>query len=149
LKVLPNLDVVAVGRPAPGELLMLESYSRRTGDHVWTVSRESLLAAVDAGRQPSEFAVFLRARAAQPELPSTLLALFDEIGERTRQLADLGQVRLIACAEPALATLISHDRKLRSVCRLIGDRHLAVPVDREPEFRRALAVLGYAVSAGV
>lgn len=50
LKVLPNLDVVAVGRPAPAELLMLESYSRRTGDHVWAVSRESLLAAVDAGR---------------------------------------------------------------------------------------------------
>jgi hypothetical protein len=146
LKVLPNLDVVAVGRPAPGELLMLESYSRRTGDHVWAVSRESLLAAVDAGRQPGEFAVFLRARAAQPELPGTLLALLDEVGERTRQLADLGQVRLIECAEPALATLISHDRKLRSVCRLIGDRHLAVPVDREPEFRRALAALGYAIS---
>ena len=113
---------------------------------IWAVSRESLLAAVDAGRPPGEFAVFLRARAAQPKLPGTLLALLDEVGERTRQLADLGQVRLIECAEPALATLISHDRKLRSVCRLIGDRHLAVPVDREPEFRRALAALGYAVS---
>jgi hypothetical protein len=61
----------------------------------------------------------------------------------------LGQVRLIACADPALAALISHDRKLRSVCRLIGDRHLAVPVDREPDFRRALAALGYAVPASV
>jgi hypothetical protein len=93
--------------------------------------------------------VFLRARAAQPELPGTLLALFDEVGERAGQLVDLGQVRLIACADPALAALISHDRKLRSVCRLVGDRHLAVPVDREMDFRRALAVLGYAVPAGV
>jgi hypothetical protein len=149
LKVLPNLDVVAVGRPAPAELLVLETYGRRTGDHIWAVSRESLLAAVDAGREPGEFAVFLRDRATQPELPGTLLALFDEVGERAGQLVDLGQVRLIACADPALAALISHDRKLRSVCRLVGDRHLAVPVDRELDFRRALAVLGYAVPVGV
>jgi hypothetical protein len=129
-------------------LLVLESYGRRTGDHVWTVSRERLLGAVDAGRQPGEFAVFLLARAAQPELPGTLLALFDEVGERAGQLVDLGQVRLIECADPALAALISHDRKLRTVCRPIGDRHLAVPVDREPDFRRALADLGYVVPAG-
>ena len=47
--------------------------------------------------------MFLRARAAQPKLPGTLMALLDEIGKRARQLADLGQVRLIECAEPALA----------------------------------------------
>jgi hypothetical protein len=40
-------------------------------------------------------------------LPGALLALLDEVGERTRQLADLGQARLIECVEPALATLIS------------------------------------------
>ncbi|HEX6075228.1 MAG TPA: helicase-associated domain-containing protein [Micromonosporaceae bacterium] len=149
VKVLPNLDVVAVGRLTPAELLVLESYARRTGDHVWTVSRESLLAAVDAGREPGEFAVFLRARAAQPELPGTLLTLLDKIAERAGRLTDLGQVRLIACADPALATLISHDRKLRPLCTLLGDRHLAVPADREPDFRRALTALGYAVPNGV
>jgi hypothetical protein len=148
VKVLPNLDIVAVGRLTPAEVLILESYARRTGDHVWTVSRDSLLAAVDAGRQPGEFAVFLMARTAQPELPGTLSTLLDEITERARRLTDLGQVRLIECADPALATLISHDRKLRTLCRLIGDRHLAVPIEREPDFRRALTTLGYAVPTG-
>jgi hypothetical protein len=128
---------------------VLESYARRTGDHVWTTSRESLLAAVDAGRQPAEFAVFLRARAAQPELPGTLLTLLDDVAERAGRLTDLGQVRLIACADPALATLISHDRKLRPLCSLIGDRHLAVPVAREQDFRRALTALGYGVPPDV
>ncbi|GAA0398819.1 hypothetical protein GCM10009541_47320 [Micromonospora gifhornensis] len=145
VKVLPNLDVVAVERLSPAELLVLESYTRRTGDYVWTVSRESLLAAVDAGRHPDEFAAFLRDRAAQTELPGALLALFDEVAERAGRLTDLGQVRLIACADAALAALISNDRKLRSLCQLIGDRHLAVPFDREQDFRRALTTLGYAV----
>jgi hypothetical protein len=75
--------------------------------------------------------------------------VLDEIAERAGRLTDLGQVRLIECADPALATLISHDRKLRTLCRLIGDRHLAVPVEREPDFRRALTILGYAVPTGV
>lgn len=148
VKVLPNLDIVAVGSLTPAEVLILESYARRTGDHVWTVSRDSLLAAIDAGRQPGEFALFLTARAAQPELPGTLSTLLDETAERAGRLTDLGQARLIECADPALAALISHDRKLRTLCKLIGDRHLAVPVEREPDFRRALTTLGYAVSTG-
>jgi hypothetical protein len=63
----------------------------------------------------------LLARAAQPELLGKLLALCDEVGERAGQPVDLGQVRLIACADPALAALDQPDRKLRTVCRLIGD----------------------------
>ena len=74
---------------------------------------------------------------------------YAKIAERAGRLTDLGQVRLIACADPALATLISHDRKLRPLCTLLGDRHLAVPADREPDFRRALTALGYAVANGV
>ncbi|BEL01927.1 hypothetical protein Q0Z83_001180 [Actinoplanes sichuanensis] len=147
LKVLPNLDVVTVGRPGPADLLVLESYTRRTGDHVWTVSRESLLEAAAAGRRPGDFGDFLRARAAQAELPGTLTALLDEVVERASRLTDLGQVRLVECADAALAKLISHDRGLRSLCTLIGERHLAVPLDMEPAFRRALATLGYALPA--
>jgi hypothetical protein len=145
LKVLPSLDVVAVGRPGPAELLVLESYARRTGDHVWTVSRESLLEAAAAGRRPVDFGDFLRARAAQTELPGTLTVLLDDVTERAAQLTDLGQVRLVECADAAVAKLISHDRGLRSLCTPIGERHLAVPLDMEPAFRRALATLGYAL----
>jgi hypothetical protein len=50
---------------------------------------------------------------------------------------------VIECADPALAALITRDRTLRSLCRLIGDRHLAVPLDQELKFRRALRKLGY------
>jgi hypothetical protein len=149
LKVLPSLDVVAVGRPGPAELLVLESYARRTGDHVWTVSRESLLEAAAAGRRPGDFGDFLLARAAQTDLPGTLTVLLADVVERAGRLTDLGQVRLVECADAALATLISHDRGLRSLCTPIGERHLAVPLDMEPAFRRALATLGYALPASM
>lgn len=126
---------------------MLESYARRTGDHVWAVCRESLLEAPAAGRRPGDFGEFLRARADQAELPGTLLVLLDEVAERAGRLTDLGPVRLVECADAALAKLISHDRRLRALCTPIGERHLAVSLDQEPAFRRALVGLGYALPA--
>lgn len=52
-------------------------------------------------------------------LVSTLIG---DITRRTALLADLGHVRLIECADPELEALITHDRTLRALCRLIGDR---------------------------
>lgn len=66
-----------------------------------------------------------------------------DVHRRAGQLADLGHARLIECADPATAALISRDRRLRPLCRPIGDRHLAVPVDQELKFRTTLLQLGY------
>jgi len=52
---------------------------------------------------------------------------------------------VIECADPATAALIARDRTLRSLCRPIGDRHLAVPPDQELRFRKALIARGYVV----
>jgi hypothetical protein len=52
-------------------------------------------------------------------------------------------VRLIECADPALAALIHRDRRLRPPCAAIGERHLAVTAEHELAFRRALHALGY------
>lgn len=142
LKVLPNLDVVATGSLAPGDELLLSAFAKQTSDRVWTVSAASLLAAVDAGRQLAEFTDFLANRA-ENELPGTLNTLVEDITRRARQLTDLGHVRVIECADAALATLVARDRATRSLCRLIGERHLAVPLDAELKFRTALRKLGY------
>lgn len=69
--------------------------------------------------------------------------LLADIEARAGRLRNLGVARLIECADPTLATLIAGDRRLRGRCHLVGDRHLAVPIDREPDFRKALRVLGY------
>ncbi len=72
--------------------------------------------------------------------------LISDVTRRATQLTDLGHARVIECADPALAALIAHDRALRTLCHLISDRHLAVPLDQELKFRKALLKLGYALS---
>ena len=64
---------------------------------------------------------------------------------RAGQLTDLGHVRVIECADAATAALIAGDRTLRSLCRPIGDRHLAVSPEEELRFRKALIARGYVV----
>lgn len=144
LKVLPNLDIVVTGELPPADRLMLDAYATRTADRVWALREASLLAALDAGRSLDQLRQFLTARASH-ELPNPVTTLLADVAARVQRLRNLGMVRLIECADPALAALIASDRRLRSRCHLVGNQHLAVTVDRESEFRTALRALGYVV----
>jgi hypothetical protein len=59
LKVLPNLDIVAIGDPTTADRLVLDAHAEHTGDRVWTVRADTLLAAVETGRQLGQFVTFL------------------------------------------------------------------------------------------
>jgi len=142
LKVLANLDIVAAGAVSQADRLLLSAYAEQTGDRVWTVSAAALLAAVDAGRELAELTAFLTPRT-EHELPNTFTTLISDITRRVTQLTDLGHARVIECADPAVAALIAHDRGLRGLCRRIGDRHIAVPIDQELKFRKALLKIGH------
>jgi hypothetical protein len=142
VKVLPNLDIVATGALAPADELTLSAYAEQTSDRIWTVSARSLLTAVDSGRGLAEFSAFLN-RLAEQELPAILTTLLDDVTRRISELTDLGHARVIECGDPAVAMLIARDRGLRGLCRLLGERHLAVPLDQETKFRKALLKLGY------
>ncbi|UWZ36233.1 helicase-associated domain-containing protein [Dactylosporangium roseum] len=142
LKVLPNLDIVVTGELPPADRLMLDAYAQRTADRVWALREATLLAALDAGRRLDQLREFLAARATH-ELPNAVTTLLADVTARTGRLRSLGVVRLVECADPALAVLIAGDRRLRGLCQPVGDRHLAVTVDRDPEFRKALRALGH------
>jgi hypothetical protein len=145
LKILPNLDVVATGVLSPGDQVLLSGYAEHTADRVWTVSAASLLAALDTGRDLGEFTGFLTQRA-ENELPSSLETLIGDVTRRAAQLTDLGYARVIECADPALAALIARDRTLSTLCRPVGERHVAVPLEAELKFRTALRKLGYVLA---
>ncbi|HEY5879508.1 MAG TPA: helicase-associated domain-containing protein [Nakamurella sp.] len=142
LKLLSNLDIVATGTPTKADELLLSAFAERTADRVWAVSAKSLLGALDAGRDPAEFATFLTGRA-DTGLPGTLQTLLDDVVHRAGRLTDLGHARVIECADPAVAALIANDRTLRGLCRPLGERHLAVPLEAELKFRTGLRRLGY------
>jgi hypothetical protein len=70
-----------------------------------------------------------------------LTTLAADVTGRVAKVRDRGVVRLIECANAPLAKLIANDP--RTHCALVGERHLAVPVEGEHDFRKALRRLGY------
>ena len=147
LKVLPTLDIVAVGEPTAADRLILDAHAEHTSDRVWTVRADTLLTAIEAGRQLGQFVTFLTDRATH-DLPIALTVLVDDVTTRATKIRDHGLVRLIECADPPLATLLARDPKLRTLCTLVGDHHLAVPVEHETRFRHALRGLEQTVTPG-
>ncbi len=141
LQVLANFDVVAVAT-IPADRIVLDAFARRTSDQVWTLSTASLIAAVDVGRTPGELTTFLNERAVHG-IPATVRQLLADVEDRTRCVRDLGLVRVIECADAAVAVLLSRDRTLRGLCSRIGERHLMLDPANEPKVRAALRKLGY------
>ncbi|WP_200215443.1 hypothetical protein [Micromonospora coerulea] len=145
LKVLPTLDIVAVGDPTAADRLVLDAHAEHTSDRIWTVRADTLLAAVETGRPLGQFVTFLADRATH-DLPAAMTVLVDDVTTRAARVRDRGLVRLVECADVPLATLIARDPKLRTLCTLVGDRHLAVPVEHDKQFRRTLRALGHTIA---
>lgn len=145
MTILATGEVVVTGDLAPGDEILLSAFAERTSERVWSLSASGLLTALDGGRDLADLVTFLEAHASTG-VPDVVARLLADVARRAAHLKDLGQVRLIECADPALAALITKDRALRALCRPVGDRHVAVPPDQEPAFRAALIRLGYALT---
>lgn len=144
LRVLPNLEVVAVESLPVADTMVLETYAERTGDAVWTLRRDRYLAAITSGRPADEIVRFLAARS-HADLPATVAAFLQDAATNARKLHDLGLARVVECQDPALAALIANDRRLGKLSWQCGERHLIVPATADAKFRKGLHDLGYAL----
>ncbi|MGO9973206.1 MAG: helicase-associated domain-containing protein [Solirubrobacteraceae bacterium] len=143
VSVLATLEVVATDETlAAVDRIVLERYATQTSDRVWQLTAERLLGALESGGSLDELSEFLTARSAEP-LPAPVVQLLKDLRERAGRIADGGVARLIACDDPALATLVANHTRTRRLCMLAGDRHIVVPVKSERAFKRALRELGY------
>lgn len=140
--VLANFDIVALDGLPSADTLLLDAFSDRKTDRVWTLTTASLLHALNRGRTLDELRGYLNQAASHP-VPQTITTLLDDTARRTGRLRDTGQTHLIECADEALAALIISDRRLRGLCTRLGECHLAVSPDRLPAFRKAALALGY------
>lgn len=148
LRVLPNLEVVAIGAELEhGDRLALDCYAERTSDVVWKLEAGKLLMATEEGRTIAEIREFLTARSGAP-LPDTVVRLLEDISDRSARIHDRGLARLVECADAALAALIANDSRTRKHCMRAGERHLVVPAASESAFRRGLREVGYLVAHG-
>jgi len=143
LKVLPNLDVVAAGKPpSAADVLFLDRFMEKRSESVWQLSKDKVLVAVEQGLSVAELREFLDSRA-EGSLPQTAMVFLDDMEEKAGQLADLGAARLIECKDAVLARTLASDRRLRNLCQLAGERHLVFRAADEDAVRRALRELGH------
>lgn len=143
LKVLPNRDVVTTDRPlARADALFLERFAKRKSEAVWQLDAGKTLESVGKGLTVEELKTFLDAKNQGP-LPQTVIVFLDDMANKLSQLEDLGTARLIACRDAEVAHLLVHDRRLRNLCQLAGERQIVFRAADETTIRRVLKELGY------
>lgn len=148
LRVLPNLEIVGTGEElSRADRLALGAYAEEVSDFVWRLTSARVLEAVEQGRAVQEIRRFLEERSGAA-LPDTVKRLLQDAAQRSAQVTDRGLVRLVECADPALAVLLSRDARTRRHCMQAGERHLVVSPAAEAAFRRGLRALGYLLSDG-
>jgi hypothetical protein len=145
LRVLPNLEIVAMGDSlSAADILALDLYVQKVSDAVWRLDLPKLLKATAERRSVKELAEFLRARTSEP-LPPTVEQLLADAKSRSESLKEMGTARVIECTDSAIATLIANDSRTKKYCFLAGECRLVVPIESETKFRNALHKLGYSL----
>lgn len=147
LRVLPNLEITAIGEKLPAaDQLLLDIYTEKISDSVSRLDQIKIMAAIENGRKVSELQELLEARSGDP-LPATVKHVLADLADRAERLKDRGPACLIECVDAALAALVANDSRTKKFCMLAGERHIVVPAELEAQFRRALRTLGYSLPA--
>jgi hypothetical protein len=153
LRILPNLEVVAIEQLSRADRLNLDSYLQTVSDSVWKLDASKLLDAISQGRNVSDLKTFLVANSGAA-LPQTVTQFLADLQTRTSSLQDLGSARLIRCTDPALAILIANDSRTKAFCFLADHPsammakapcYLVIPIATETKFRTALKKIGYSL----
>jgi hypothetical protein len=142
IRVGEDLEISAIGPLNAADVLLLDSFARKTGEKVWRLDPERTLEALASGRDIGELVAFLQA-ASGTEVPEPVDRFLADFAARAAALRDLGPARLIGCADPDLAAFIAGNPVSGKLCRLAGNDSLVVASRDEAAFHRALRKLGF------
>jgi hypothetical protein len=153
LRILPNLEVVAIEELSRADRLNLDSYLQTVSDSVWKLDSAKMLNAISQGRNVNDLQDFLVANSGAA-LPQTVTQFLADLQTRTTSLQDMGNARLIRCADANLAILIANDSRTKAFCFLADQPsamiaktpcYLVVPIATETKFHNALKKVGYSL----
>lgn len=143
LTVSPDLEVTLLeSANSASDALFLDRCCEPTFKYVWRITLPKLLEAVEEGVELPRIVDFFQERV-EDALPQAAQDFFKDAAQRVTKVQDRGTARLVECADAATATRILADKRLKAVCFLAGDRHIAVPLEQEALFRKTVRSLGY------
>lgn len=143
LTILPSLQVnVASGTLSTEEALLLDTWAEKETETVWRLNRDKILNAIENGHAITDLHEFLQVRD-QQGLPETVEGFLTSTARKASALKPTGTALLIECVSAELAEHIAQHEHTQQWCLRAGERHLAVNLDAESQFRKAVHGLGY------
>ncbi len=136
--------IVAPQVAGQADRLLLSSFATPIDDESYRLDLDSLLTALAEGRDLDAALEFLTQWHEGP-MPDAVMRLFADAKARGQAFAAPKEALVIQARTVELAQMALQDPKLRRFCKLLGDRTLVIPANRERAFRSRLRELGYVV----
>lgn len=144
LKVLSNLEIVAVKPLHPGDNYYLGLFTLQNSENLWVLDRGRITTALEQGCSLPLFVDFLHAKSSG-EIPDNVAHFLSEIDSKQDSLAVRGKAWLIEAESPDLARLIVNNRQLQSCCMIAGEGMIVVPENAKKVFLKVIHDLGYSL----
>ncbi len=146
LEVDEQLSIHLIREPVANEILMLEQYAEPLQMGKCQITFESLLNALEKGKEPALFLDFLEKYSTQ-SLNDEVASLFSELEIRASAFEGVSAAQLITCTDAKLARMLSSDSRTKNHCQWLGGATLVVPDKSEREFSKNLKKMGYVLPA--
>ncbi len=146
LTVFPDLRVCSEHPLSTDERLTLETFANTESEGVWRLVLDKTLTAVASGNDVDSLRKFLAARDYGQPLPEKVEGFLRNVERNASALKVLGSAILIECADEKIAAKLVTNKQTSKLCLPAGKKHLAVRIESEKAFRRAVLNLGYGIS---
>jgi hypothetical protein len=142
-KVLPNREVALSNGPlSPADRSTLDLFAKQKSEYVWALDAQQILLHVEGDGAVEDVGQFLRQNTSE-EIPQTVDVFLSDLADKADAVQGVETAVLVEMKDAAIAARVAHDAQAGKLCRLAGQRHLAVAQKSLGAFRTALRRLGY------
>jgi len=140
-----SLEIETTGRLYAADQSLLEKLAAPASDGIWNFSRPRVLHALERGETLASLREGL-VRRHGASLPKAVEAFLKDCHHRSKSLKRAGSARLLRCRDAATAEAVASDPRTSPYCHRAGATLIAVPLESEASFYRALRAVGFGAS---